>query len=206
MHTKKTIYLIRHGETEYNKLGIIQGSGVNSDLNQHGHQQAEKLYKAYHHVPFDKIYSSELNRTVQSVEPFRRSGVPFEALSYFNEISWGVLEGLVSTPQSHRLYINMLEDWKAGLLDLSVQGGESPSALSKRLSKGLDYLHRQKDENTLLICMHGRSMRVFLCLLTGTPLSQMDEFKHSNLCLYILEKNDKNYQVVEPNSVAHLWI
>ena len=63
MNTKKTIYIIRHGETDYNRQGIIQGSGVDSDLNETGRIQAEKFFKAYHHIPFDKVYTSELKRT-----------------------------------------------------------------------------------------------------------------------------------------------
>jgi len=40
----KTIYFIRHGETEYNKLGIVQGSGVDSELNENGRAQAQAFY------------------------------------------------------------------------------------------------------------------------------------------------------------------
>lgn len=78
--TKKTIYLIRHGETEYNKRGIIQGSGINSDLNDKGKHQAQLFYMAYKHISFDKIYISELNRTYQSVAPFIEDKFVYEKL------------------------------------------------------------------------------------------------------------------------------
>ena len=42
--TKKTIYLIRHGETDFNRQGIVQGSGVDSDLNELGLAQAEAFF------------------------------------------------------------------------------------------------------------------------------------------------------------------
>ena len=41
----KTIYLLRHGETRYNREGIVQGSGVDSELNQLGAEQARALLK-----------------------------------------------------------------------------------------------------------------------------------------------------------------
>ncbi len=206
MNTKKTIYIIRHGETDYNRQGIIQGSGVDSDLNETGRIQAEKFFKAYHHIPFDKVYTSELKRTVQSIEHFIENGFPHETLAEFNEICWGIFEGMVSTPESHRSYLAVLEDWKAGLLDRSIEGGESPNAMYKRQEVGLQKLLNRKDENTLLICMHGRAMRSFLCLLTGQDLSNMDQFKHSNLCLYVLEQNGVGFEIVQSNSIEHLWI
>lgn len=70
MSAKKTIYIIRHGETDYNKQGIIQGGGIDSSLNELGRRQAQQFYQAYHHIQFDRIYTSELKRTHQSVAPF----------------------------------------------------------------------------------------------------------------------------------------
>ena len=206
MNTKKTIYIIRHGETDYNRRGIIQGSGVDSDLNSTGIMQAEKFYKAYHHLQFDKIYSSELKRTVQSIKAFIDQGLPYEPLAEFNEICWGIFEGTVSTPESHRAYLSMLEDWKAGLLDRAIEGGEGPNSMYKRQQEGLKKLMQREDEKTMLICMHGRAMRSFLCLLTGKPLSKMDEFKHRNLCLYVLKEKQEKFEIIEANSIDHLWI
>ena len=53
--TKKTLYIIRHGETDLNKAGIVQGRGMNTDLNETGRKQAESFFRAYKNVPFDKI-------------------------------------------------------------------------------------------------------------------------------------------------------
>ena len=68
----KTIYLIRHGETDFNRQGVVQGSGVDSDLNELGQAQAEAFFQAYQHIPFDKVYTSALKRTHQSVKKFLR--------------------------------------------------------------------------------------------------------------------------------------
>lgn len=206
MSTKKTIYIIRHGETDYNKRGIIQGSGVDSDLNDMGRLQAEKFFQAYHHIPFDKVYSSELKRTIQSIKPFIELGHKHEAMPEFNEINWGIFEGKVSTPDSHRHYLRIVADWKAGLTDQRIEGGESPREMQKRQEAGLQKLLQKEDERKLLLCMHGRAMRSFLCLLTGEPLSEMDKFKHSNLCLYVVEQSTNGFEIVEANSIDHLWI
>ncbi len=206
MTAKKTIYIIRHGQTDYNKQGVIQGSGIDSSLNETGRKQAEQFYKAYHHISFDKIYTSELKRTQQSVEKFIKQGVAMEVMPEFNEINWGKFEGLKGTPDSFKEYQAMIRDWKAGLLDRAVEGGETPNAMQKRQSIGLNKLLQKESERTVLIAMHGRAMRSFLCLLTKTPLQQMDEFKHNNLCLYVVEYDGQSFQVVEQNCSKHLWI
>lgn len=206
MSAKKTIYIIRHGETDYNKKGIIQGSGIDSDLNETGVKQAEQFYQAYHHITFDQIYTSELKRTQQSVQLFIDSGNSIEVMPEFNEINWGIFEGEVGTPDSHKIYQSMINDWKAGLLDRSVDGGETPNQMQRRQRVGLDKIMAKPQDNRILIAMHGRAMRSFLCLLTGTPLEQMDKFKHNNLCLYVLKQNEDKFDVVEHNCSQHLWI
>ena len=66
----KKIYLIRHGQTDFNVQGIVQGSGVDSSLNAAGYEQASRFFAAYKHLPFDKVYTSTLQRTQQSVQGF----------------------------------------------------------------------------------------------------------------------------------------
>ena len=74
---EKTIYLIRHGETDLNKRGVVQGRGMDTDLNDFGRKQSEAFYKAYKHVPFDKIYTSTLKRTHQTVKGFIDLNIPW---------------------------------------------------------------------------------------------------------------------------------
>lgn len=206
MSTKKTIYIIRHGETDFNKQGIIQGSGIDSDLNETGRMQADQFYKAYHHIKFDNIYTSELKRTQQSIAPFVNAGKTFESIAELNEINWGIFEGLASTPESHKVYLDIINDWKAGLLDRAIEGGETPNQMQRRQQIGLEKIMSRTNENKILICMHGRAMRSFLCLLTNTPLQRMDEFKHHNLCLYVLQQKENGFEILEQNCSKHLWI
>jgi len=52
--------------------------------------------------------------------------------------------------------------------------------------------------------MHGRAIRSFLCLLTHTPLHLMEQWEHSNLCLYELVFDGHKFEVTKANSTAHL--
>ena len=66
MHALKDIYLIRHGETEYNRMGVVQGSGIDADLNELGNRQAKAFFDHYQHLELDKItrlpYVEHINR------------------------------------------------------------------------------------------------------------------------------------------------
>lgn len=204
MSTKKTLYIIRHGQTDYNKNGIIQGSGIDSDLNATGRQQANQFFNAYRHTRFDNIYTSSLKRTHQTVRPFIDAGHSTEILTALDEINWGYFEGLKTNTRTKQVYQQIVSQWKNGMLDTSVDGGETPNQMYERQQRGLQTLLERSHEEQVLICMHGRAMRSFLCLLTDTPLHRMDEFEHTNLSLYKLRMNGKNFELLERNNVAHL--
>lgn len=201
---KKTIYLIRHGETEFNRLGIVQGSGVDSDLNDTGLLQSERFFQHYGNLSFDRIYTSALRRTHQSVRHFLDTGIPHTVLPELNEISWGDYEGKQSKDFWHADYLRMIEEWKNGNLEYRIPGGENPLELQARQKTALNHILSKPQEEQILICMHGRAMKSFLCLMLNMPLSSMDEFTHHNLGLYLLEYQDSQFNLLKTNSLEHL--
>ncbi|MEO0552874.1 MAG: histidine phosphatase family protein [Bacteroidota bacterium] len=200
----KKIYLVRHGETDYNLKGIVQGSGIDASLNQKGRDQAKAFYSAFHTTPFDKIYTSSLRRTKESVEQFINKGIPHEALSGLNEINWGTREGMVITPEEDAYYYRVIERWQNGETNLRIEGGESPQDVCDRQKPALEHILSKEDEGTVLICMHGRAMRVLLCQMLNYPLHSMDMFEHSNLCLYLLNHSGVHFTIEKFNSSDHL--
>jgi broad specificity phosphatase PhoE len=200
----KKIYLIRHGQTDYNLKGVVQGSGIDAPLNRNGQRQAQAFFDHYQSVPFEKVFYTGLQRTKQSVQGFLDLGIPYEAVPDLNEISWGRYEGVPMTNEENKYYEHMLERWASGDLDYAIEGGESPNIVAKRLKKGIDYILAQP-EKLVLICMHGRAMRVLISLMLGYNLKYMDTFKHQNLGLYILNQNELGTFTVEKyNSGEHL--
>lgn len=203
MNTKK-VYLVRHGQTDFNLKNIVQGSGVDTDLNETGRQQAEAFFQAYKDVPFDKVYTSALKRAKQSVQRFIDLGIPHDSLIGLNEISWGTKEGHRVTPQEDEYYHYMLQQWQTGNTHMRIEGGESPDDVVARMKPAVDYILKQQDENTILICMHGRAIRILLCYLLNYPLKSMDMFEHTNLCLYKLNYNGSTFSVEAYNDTNHL--
>ena len=76
-----TLYIIRHGETALNRQNIVQGSGVDSDLNNTGHRQAALFFNYYQNIRFDLVITSALKRTHQTVAPFLIKSTNFSSLS-----------------------------------------------------------------------------------------------------------------------------
>lgn len=204
--SKKEIYLIRHGETEYNKRGIVQGSGIDADLNETGRNQAEAFHKKYGDVPFEKVYTSALIRTHQTVEKFLKKGIPHDILAELNEISWGEKEGLEPTTEDSAYYADLLKNWREGQINMRPEGGESPVEVADRLNVGMRKIIENTNEKLILIAMHGRAMRVLLSQISNLPLTEMDTFPHQNTCLYKLEYcYSKNaFEIISQNDVSHL--
>ncbi len=201
---KKTLYVIRHGQTELNRKGIIQGRGIDADLNDTGRTQGAAFFKAYRDVAFDKIYVSELKRTQQTVQKFIDLGIPYEKLAGLDELAWGIHEGEASTPENRAAFLGIMRDWLEGRLDAKFEGGESPNEVLARQKEALSVIMSHPDEKTVLIAMHGRAMRLFLCLLTDVPLTKMDDFPHQNVILYKVEYDGEKFSIASFNNSDHL--
>ncbi len=202
----KELYIIRHGETDFNKQGIVQGRGVNSDLNEEGIRQAQAFYNAYRHIKFDKIYSSTLKRTHQTIAPFVANGHAqnWEQVVGLDELDWGKFEGQLPTTETKAAFYEIITHWCNGKLDIAFDGGESPNEVHLRQKEALDYILSKQEEKQVLVCMHGRAMRLFLCLLLSKDLKEMDTFPHSNLSLYRVKYADGQFELLDFNNTDHL--
>lgn len=201
---EKEIYIIRHGQTEYNAQGIVQGRGINAPLNATGRAQAKAFFDVYHTVPFDVVYTSSLLRAQQSVELFVANGVQHIVDANLDEISWGDAEGEGSFTDHSAMFNELMAEWKSGNIHYALPGGESPFQLQLRQLKFLESLQKSPHA-TILIATHGRFIRALMCTLTQTPLSEMDTFEHANLCLYKVHMlKDGRFTIAEHNNQNHL--
>ena len=191
---------MRHAQTEYNKKGIIQGSEVDSDINKFGDNQSSLFYDYYKSIPFDMVYVSALKRTYQTVRRFTEAGIPCKKLKEFNEISWGINQG---KSDDLKEYEELINSWLSGDLDNKFENGESPNEMSERLVRGFDKIIEESHENVLL-CIHGRALRVLLSKIIDNDLTKMDKYTHSNTGLYIIDYNNKKYDIVAKNLRNHI--
>lgn len=199
----KKLYIVRHGQTDYNKRGVVQGSGIDASLNEQGRLQAQAFFEAYKSVPFDHAFYSGLQRTRQSIELFLDSGIASTSVPELNEIHWGKQEGQPFSSAAKTDYEATIAAWAAGNLDAKMEGGESAYEMGERLQKALNTIIEHPGD-TLLVCMHGRAMRALLALMLHYPLTAMDSFPHANLCLYQATHTGTMFRLDKTNDQQHL--
>lgn len=197
------IYFIRHGETDYNKKRIIQGSGVDSSLNDTGRAQGRAFYEKYKSVPFDRVIHSALKRTRETVAPFIEAGLTAEQNADINEMNWGVHEGKPGTEAMRQKYADMIEQWSSDNFSARLEQGESAAELAERLGRFLEHL-KTRPEKTLLVCSHGRAMRCLVTLMKGGHLRDMETVAHANTGLYRVTLKDGEFTFSDENNTEHL--
>jgi len=200
---QKSWYFVRHGETDYNKRGIVQGSGVDSSLNDTGRQQAKAFYEKYKAISFNKIICSKLKRTKETVSHFIDAGIPWEQTASINEMNWGIHEGEKSQPWMIENYKNMIKAWGEGDLDARVEKGESAKELIERCKYFLKEL-KNTEEQQILICAHGRSLRCLLMLLKNQSVAEMELYRPGNTAVYKYTIAGDEVQVDFENNLQHL--
>lgn len=201
--SRKELYIIRHGQTEHNRQGIVQGKGVNLSLNETGRAQAQRFFDAYKNVPFDVVFTSTLTRAQESVANFIEQGIEHQIRAALDEISWGEMEGKHTVLDTSDEFKNLIAEWQNGNLEIAPQGGESPLMLQARQKSFIEEI-LEADYEKVLVCMHGRAMRSLLCTLTETSLSKMEDFPHTNLCLYKLDLVNGKFEITRFNEQSHL--
>lgn len=198
---KKTIYIVRHGETDFNKSGIVQGRKVNASINDKGKAQRDAFFEAYKDTGFQKLYTSSLVRTKESIQGFIDLGLPVESFEGLDEISWGDYDGTPLLENDY--YYEMVGEWHSGNTHFRPTNGESPEDVASRQKPVMSHIVAQP-EDLVLVCMHGRAIRILMSHLLEVPMKDMDQWKHSNLGLYVVEYENGKYTLIERNKVDHL--
>ncbi|KAJ3060762.1 hypothetical protein HDU98_003270 [Podochytrium sp. JEL0797] len=183
----KRVYLIRHGETDANASGIMQGSGLDLPLSLRGKRQAVALGQRFPDTPVDLIVVSTLQRTTETANEIKKfhPNARFVVLKDLVEISWGELDGKVPTPALGELW----KEWEDGNMDACAPGGESPIEVEKRAVPALYDVIRNSlpSEQNIVIVIHGRLIRILLASILNHNLRSMNTFHHANTCVNVLD-------------------
>jgi len=138
-----TLLLVRHGETDWNADGRLQGQ-TDRPLSDYGREQARQLAEDLHGEGFDAIYSSDLSRARETAEIVGgRLGLRVELDPDLREKDWGNWEGLTSVERDRVEFV-----------------GESTEAHQERTLRALRRLsERHPGDARILVVTHGGSMR-----------------------------------------------
>lgn len=157
-----TFYIIRHGETDWNAQGILQGN-IDNPLNEKGIQQAKEAANMLKRIHFDAIFSSELLRSRQTADIIaleRKMEVITSRL--LRERGFGILEGKDKSELAKikEQFVHMTED--AIKKFKPVEGYESDEESVSRYMTFLREMALTYAGKTVLIVSHGGIMRALL--------------------------------------------
>lgn len=178
-----TLYLVRHGETDYNARSIVQGRRIDAVLNATGRAQAERLAGRFEDLPLDAVYTSTMRRAIETgaAVAARHLGVPVTALEDLEEMSWGVLEGEPPSDYVRDTFGRIFARWDAGDFDARLDEGESIVEVEARARRAFEAIVAAHAGETVLVVAHGRLLRVLLAsVLPDYGLARMHMIHHAN--------------------------
>lgn len=180
-------FLVRHGQTEWNRVGRAQGQ-ADPPLNQQGFEQAEALGVRLAPVSFEAAYSSDLARAADTAAPIMRGrDVPISYLPDLREKSFGEWEGM-TYEAIRRRYPRMLEDLFDEKPDFSPPGGESDRTLLSRAAGAVARIGARHEGagGNLLVVSHGGTLRAMMVSMLGLPVGAMWRLRLSNTGLSVV--------------------
>jgi probable phosphoglycerate mutase len=200
----KNIYVIRHGETDYNKYHKMQGRGINVSLNDLGRSQAKAVSLFLGDKPITKIITSSLKRAVESVHPLSALlAIESEKYTDLDEMDFGVLEGKpFEEVRSELKYLH--DQWSTGNLFIAPDEGESPLAVFDRAGSKMKEIINNSDDDHIVFMLHGRLIRILLSEFLGLGLKNMHEIEHQNGAINHLNWENNAFKAVELNITSHL--
>lgn len=200
------LHFVRHGQTDYNLNQIVQGGGIDSNLNETGHRQAKAFFEAYKDQSFSTVYASPLKRTHQTLEPWKtQAGHSLQIEPALKEFNWGSFEGKRPTVEEHNEYKAVLAQWAAGEVHARVAGGETLQEAWDRAEPFFQNLYDRHAGEDILLCSHGRQLRILLCQILHLPYPEMERFKHDNTGLTIVEyRSPTQTELIQLNNTQHL--
>jgi len=193
------LYLIRHGQTELNKVRRFQGR-IDVPLNETGIGQAQKLALRLSSEPLDKIYTSPLSRAQQTAEIIRSNHqIDIMTNEELVEMSFGSLEG-----KTYWEVNEIFPDWNASVFDFTFAGGENLDNLVVRMKSFLDIVKKQDENSNILLVTHSGCLRVILCLLLGIDVNKWWQFKIDVASLTVVDNVTQGAVLTLLNDTSHL--
>lgn len=198
------LFLVRHGETEYNKKGMMQGRGIDAPLNETGHRQARLVADNLEPESPEVIVSSGMIRTIETARPLsEKISRPIHSFSELDEMDFGDLEGQKSSNIQKELN-DLHQAWAKGDVHIPIPGGESPEEVYERADGRIRNLLNDGENSTKVFFLHGRLLRILLSKWLGYGLENMHKIEHQNGAINHILKNHVSFNVVYLNKIDHL--
>lgn len=198
------IYLVRHGETEWNRQQRSQGCSNDIPLSEDGLKQAEAVAEKLKDEKIDMVFSSTLSRAFQTAEKIAsKHNLEVEKCSEFIEINFGLWEGM-RFPEIKEQYYDVYNVWRDTPHLAVIPGAESISELKARSMKKLLNIIKSNPDKNILVVSHGISIKVIVTAILGMDLGHIHRIRQDNTAVNVFEYNNDIFDVVTLNDICHL--
>jgi len=183
---KLKLYIVRHGQTEWNVLEKFQGQ-LNSPLTEAGIEKVRETAEELKNVVFSKVYTSQVGRTIGTAEIIlehnknqieREDKLELNKLYELNEIYFGEWQGQTFAEIEKKYpeqYHNYFYDVKK--YDAKTIGGEELKDGLDRFLKGLNQIVSENKEGNILVVTHGTVLELFFNYIQNVEAHDLDERK-----------------------------
>lgn len=200
------LYLVRHGETDWNKQGLIQGSS-DIPLNEYGRELARITAQGLRDIKFDKVYASPYIRAYETAEILcAHQEITIIKDHRIKEFGFGNYEGksikLLSTDESYK------EFWKCFSNPeeyVALDGAESYDMLLERINSFIDeiILPNQTTSETILVSAHGAVIRGFLHFVKKQSLRELWKSHQKNCSVNIIDIENDIFTLIEEGKLFY---
>lgn len=179
------IYLLRHGESEGNRLGVLCG-WKDMPLTERGREQALAAREKIRGIRFDGIYSSPLCRALETAR-IVADGQEVTVEEGFRERGMGALEG-ITWEEAERRYPDVAAAWPGDPVRFAPPGGESTLELFERCGRAVEELMARKPgARHLLIVSHGAALACVIAYLLGKQPENAFRYRLDNCTLAVVQ-------------------
>lgn len=199
-----TLYLIRHGETAFNRDG--KGLGRSDvPLTETGEAQARLTGAAFAGVALDGILTSPLSRAMRVAEAVRsHSGTGVEIRESLIELDVGLTEGAAYADTAAR-FPEFMRLWAGpGAADARFPGGESLRGVAERVRPLADEFRGLAGGGAVAVVSHNFVLRSLLCVLLDAPLENFRSFQIDLASVTIVTVRNGRVAVNRLNDTCHL--
>lgn len=191
------LYLVRHGETEWNRKGLLQGQ-LNSKLTREGIEKTEAFRREITDLDPDVIYSSHQERALMTAEILTRDlGKEIIYDEDLSEMNFGVFQGH-SWDYIESEMKDLYDLYREDDPDFVIPEGESHNQFHDRVTGALKRIAASHPGKKILIISHGGSINKMLCLAEGMAPSGNRYFHTKNLALNVLRYHGGQFFLETP--------
>jgi broad specificity phosphatase PhoE len=198
----KRIFLIRHGETEFNRMGVFRGR-YEVGLNDRGRKQAGEIGESLKGQGLAFLLSSPLGRATETAGIVAGLlGIGYRVDEAFNNINLGSWQG-VPKKRIREDYPDLWKLWTTEPEKLRVPGGETVEEVRERAFRRLDDLIGREERNFGIVT-HRSVLKGLAASMLNVPVPWFWKFYMDNAAYSVFEHDESGYILTNWNSNAHL--